>query len=92
LRGHIGKQLLARAAAAVAHDALPAGVVDLGERAVQRLDRLIEQPLAETGRLLVLAWSSGSGMLERGLAVRTYCSLPVGLGVAAVMISTRSPF
>src|SRR5207302_4803751 len=50
----VGKQLLARAGAAVAHDALPAGVVDLGERAVQRLERLIEQPLAEPGRLLVL--------------------------------------
>src|SRR2546426_12671908 len=50
----IGKQLFARAGAAVAHDALPARVVDLGERAVQRLDHLVQQPLAEPGRLLVL--------------------------------------
>ena len=89
----VGEQLLARARAAVAHHALPGRVVDLGERALQRLaapGRAGARPgPADSSYCMVFRkWR----MLERALPVRTYCSQP-GLGLAwlAVMISTRSP-
>src|SRR5581483_6639104 len=50
----VGEQLLARARAALAHHALPARLVHRGERPLERLQRLLEQALAEAGGFLVL--------------------------------------
>src|SRR5438045_3560619 len=50
----VGEELLFRARAAFAYDALPARIVDLGQRALHRAQRLVEQALAEARRLLVL--------------------------------------
>src|SRR5262245_33536380 len=50
----VGEHLALRARAAVANRALPGGILDRGERGAERLERLLEQALAEAGRLLVL--------------------------------------
>src|SRR5690606_24632469 len=50
----VGEDLALRASAGVAHHALPARVVDLGERGAEGLERLVEEALAERRGLLVL--------------------------------------